>query len=311
MATTTRQRHLPSRHKRPTTRKRPRTRRSYGIKRSPTTKRNTTRITRTSYGPRRQVNRIRACVVPRMHTGKPTLTTSRHKVGGECSFDVKIADDIIADDMYRTQVVRISATDPRVKPEQLNNLKMKWLRTKDTDGRVCPYPGLSSGPGDPYFSIKAPDNWPLIGWLEWNGGQYQCYIAIDDGNIIDILKHSDFQTVFTTNNTRNNTFIELKDNILAYYEQFKRYMKLALKFYTKLKNPDEARRRLWFARSIWRHIIVLAHSNKVIYDYIKTRIQDRKRENKQRDATECLQDIILADKPLEDIDVMIQKLDAL
>lgn len=306
MATTTRQRHLPSRHKRPTTRRRPRTRRSYGIKRSPTTKRNTTRITRTSYGPRRQVNRIRACVVPRMHTGKPTRTTSRHTVGGGCSFDVKIAND-----MYRTQVVRISATEPGVTQEQLDELKGEWLNTKDEDGRVCPYPGLSSGPGDPYFSIQAYDNWPLIGWLEWNGCQYQCYIAIDDGNIIDILKHSDFQTVFTTNNTRNKQCIELKDNILAYYEQFKRYMKLALNFYTKLKNPDEARRRLWFARSIWRHIIVLAHSNKVIYDYIKTRIQDRKRENKQREATERLQDIILADDPLQTLDVMIQKLDAL
>ena len=175
MATTTRQRHLPSRHKRPTTRRRPRTRRSYGIKCSPTTKRNTTRITRTSYGPRRQVNRIQACVVPRMHTGKPTRTTSRHKVGGECSFDVKIAND-----MYRTQVVRISATDPGVTQEQLDAMKSQWR--KNQNGWIIPDPGLEyklSNPDQiPIFDIQTGLGWDVQGWLKCVDGEYQCYIGI-------------------------------------------------------------------------------------------------------------------------------------
>lgn len=262
-----------------------------------------------------------------MHTGKPTRTTSRHKVGGECSFDVKIAND-----MYRTQVVRISATEPGVTEEQLDELKGEWLNTKDEDGRVYPYPGLSSGPDDPYFRIQAYDNWPLIGWLEWIGGEdeYQCYIGLDDRNIVNIL---DFAQLLWC----DQKCTDIRNKIAFHCEKYVDWMKSA-KLANKNAHTAEAKAKakakakqdassaeaqatkekhksriyLSFARKILAHITFLANSNTYVYNYIKTRIQDRKRKTQQREATERLQDIILADEPLEDsIDELIQKLDAL
>ena len=78
------------------------------------------------------------------------------------------------------------------------------------------------------------------------------------------------------------------------------------------KEKHKSRIYLSFARKILAHITFLANRNTDVYKYIEARIQDRKLKKQQREATERLQDIILADEPLEDsIDELIQKLDAL
>jgi hypothetical protein len=211
--------------------------------------------------------------------------------------------------------VRISATDPGVTEGQLDAMKSQW--SKDADGRVYPYPGLSSGQDDPYFRIQAYDNWPLIGWLEWIGGEdeYQCYIGLDDRNIVNIL---DFAQLLRC----DQKCTDIRNKIAFHCKKYIVWMKsakLAKKNAHTAKDEAQATKEkhksriyLSFARKILAHITFLANSNTDVYNYIEARIQYRKRKKQQHEATERLQDIILADEPLEDsIDELINKLDAL